>query len=226
MEASEDSQIRVLLVDDHQILLDGLKDLIDSNPAMKVVGGVSNSSAACQAVSDLVPDVVVLDLALGKEDGLDLIPQVLALAPSCRILILTGVSDFGTRDRAMELGAAGVVLKQNGAMELLNAIEKVHRTGEFWLEPGAAKRLMERGRTREAVQTPAKSGFDLLTSTERQIVMLIGEALDNREISRRLHIAESTVRNNLSRIYDKLGINGRLELLTYAYRNHLIDPPD
>src|SRR4051794_21811085 len=121
MKASEDSQIRVLLVDDHQILLDGLKDLIDSNPGMKVVGGVSSSSAACQAVSDLVPDVVVLDLALGKEDGLDLIPQVLALAPSCRILILTGVSDFGTRDRAMELGAAGVVLKQNGAIELLNA---------------------------------------------------------------------------------------------------------
>ena len=115
---------------------------------------------------------------------------------------------------------------EKGATELLSAIEKVHRTGECWFEPGAARRLLERQRTRaDAAEDPEAARIATLTPTERELIVCIGDGLDNRQISARMHVAESTVRNSLTRIYDKLGIQGgRLGLLVYAYRHGLVKP--
>ena len=129
----------------------------------------------------------------------------------------------------MELGAKGMVLKEEGAAELLNAIEKVHRTGEYWLEPGAARRLLGR-RTVRAVEKPDPEAAKIaaLTEREREIITLVGEGLENKEIAERLRpvVAEATVRNNLSVIYSKLNIQGgRLGLLIYAYKHGLVSSP-
>lgn len=220
--------IRVLIVDDHKIIRDGLRDLISSREGMTVVGDAANRADALRMASRERPDVIVLDLDLGDESGLDLIPELHRAYEKAAIIILTGMRDVEKRDKAMELGARGVVLKDEGATELLNAIEKVHRTGDYWLEPGAAKRMLDRRRTRAGAKMaadPEAAKIARLTEREREIIALVGEGLENKEIAERLRpvVAESTVRNNLSIIYDKLGIQGgRLGLLVYAYKHGLI----
>ncbi|HKR02722.1 MAG TPA: response regulator transcription factor [Pyrinomonadaceae bacterium] len=226
MSISQSGPIRILLVDDHTIIRDGLRDLIASRQGMLVVGDAGTSNEALRIASEAQPDVIVLDLDLGAESGLELLPRLLDAAAGASVIILTGTRDVEQRDRAIELGAKGVVLKESGATELLSAIEKVHRTGEYWLEPGATKRLLGRrssGQTDEP--DPETLKINALTQTERELIHYIGEGLDNRQIAQRMHIAESTVRNNLSRIYDKLEIQGgRLGLLVYAYRHGLVKP--
>jgi DNA-binding NarL/FixJ family response regulator len=222
--ADKEKPIRVLLVDDHAIIREGLRDLIATRPDMTVVGDAATRDAALGLARGERPDVIVLDLDLGEDSGLRMIPELLeAAGPSTSIIVLTGVREVEKRDEAMALGARGVVLKERGATELLSAIEKVHHTGECWFEPGAARRLLERQRTR--AEDPDAAKIATLTATERELIVCIGDGLDNRQIAARMHIAESTVRNSLTRIYDKLEIQGgRLGLLVYAYRHGLVKP--
>jgi len=218
--------IRVLIIDDHKIIRDGLRDLISGRRGMTVVGDAGNRAEALQLASREQPNIIVLDLDLGDESGLTLIPELRRVNENAGIIILTGLRDVEKRDHAMELGASGVVLKDEGATELLTAIEKVHNTGEYWLEPGAAKRLLDRQRSRSnKMSDPETAKIAKLTEREREIIALVGEGLENKEIAERLRpvVAESTVRNNLSIIYDKLDIQGgRLGLLVYAYKHGLI----
>lgn len=217
--------IRVVLVDDHKIIRDGLREFIETRPGLVVVGDAGDRDAALEVVAREQPDIVVLDLDLGGVSGLDLLPELLSAAPAASVIILTGLRDAEKRDRAMELGAKGVVLKENGVAELINAIEKIHRTGDYWFEPGAAKRLMESRRRGEAQTDPEAAKIAGLTPTERALITHLSKGLDNRQIAEQMHMAESTVRNNLTRIYDKLDIKGgRLALLVYAYQHGLVKP--
>ena len=227
MSDNPEKPIGVLIVDDHKIIREGLRDLVASRRGMRVVGDAGNRADALRAAAREQPDDIVLDLDLGDESGLALIPDLYAAAKKAAVIILTGMRDVEKRDRAMELGAKGVVLKEEGAAELLNAIEKVYRTGEYWLEPGAARRLLERRRPGASSRPPDPEAAKIaaLTEREREIIALVGEGLENKEIAERLRpvVAESTVRNNLSIIYDKLAIKGgRLGLLVYAYKHKLI----
>ncbi len=226
MATPAENTIRILLVDDHAIIREGLRDLFGSRPGMAVVGDAGTRAEALRLAAREQPDVVVLDLDLGAESGLELLAELQESAPAASVIILTGTRDVEQRDRAMELGAKGVVLKENGATELINAIEKVHHTGELWFEPGAAKRLLGQQRARaDEREDPEAARIATLTPTERELIACIGDGLDNRQIAGRMHIAESTVRNNLTRIYDKLDIKGgRLGLLVYAYRHGLVKP--
>lgn len=220
--------IRVLIVDDHKLVREGLRELMVNRRGMMVVGDVGSSAEALEAATREQPDIILLNLDLGDDCGLALIPQLHEATKEASIIILTGTRDAAKRDHAMELGAKGVVLKENGAEELFNAIEKVHHTGDYWLEPGAARRLLERKRSRLQEEAhPEAAKIASLTEREREIIALVGEGLENREIASRLRpiVAETTVRNNLSTIYDKLGIkNGRLGLLVYAYKYGLVQP--
>ena len=224
MPETQTLPIRIVIVDDHQIIRDGLREFIESRPGMRVVGDAGDRQRAVETVARELPDVVVLDLDLGGVSGLELLPEILRAAPAASVIILTGLRDTSKRDRAMELGAKGVVLKENGVAELLNAIEKVHRTGDYWFEPGAAKRLLE-GKRGGAQADPEAAKIASLTPTERALITHLGKGLDNRQIAEQMHMAESTVRNNLTRIYDKLEIKGgRLALLVYAYQHGLVKP--
>lgn len=225
MPDSQTQPIRVMIVDDHQIIRDGLREFIESRPGTTVVGDAGTRAAALEVAAREQPDVIVLDLDLGEVSGLDLLPELLAACARASIIILTGMRDSEKRDRAMELGAKGVVLKEHGVAELLNAIEKVHHTGDYWLEPGAARRLLDRKRTVAEPVDPEAGRIAELTPTERALIAYIGKGLDNKQIAEQMHMAESTVRNNLTRIYDKLDIKGgRLALLVYAYKHGLVKP--
>ncbi|HEX8650918.1 MAG TPA: response regulator transcription factor [Pyrinomonadaceae bacterium] len=228
MPTTQTDPIRVLLIDDHKIIREGLRDLIQSRPDMAVIGETGSCADALKVASREQPDIIILDLDLGHESGLTLLPQLLEVAAGAGVIILTGVLDVKKRDRAMELGAKGMVLKEQGASELLNAIEKVRYTGDYWFEPGAANRLMSRKRANAVEENDSeKIKIASLTPTEREIITHIGEGLDNKQIAESMNIALSTARNNLSRIYNKLEIKGgRLELLVYAYRHGLIKSPD
>jgi two-component system, NarL family, nitrate/nitrite response regulator NarL len=226
MTSTDQKPIRILIIDDHKIIREGLRDLIESRGRMVVVGEAGGCADGLAEALKTKPDVVLLDLDLATDNGLTLIPELLAADKNTNILILTGVRDVEKRDQAMELGAKGIVLKEEGANELLNAIEKVYATGEFWLEPGAYKRLLEKRKPQpEPPQDPEALRIATLTEREREIIMLVGEGLENKQIADRLRpvVAEATVRNNLSTVYDKLGIQGgRLGLLVYAYKHGLV----
>ena len=228
MTATKEQPIRILLVDDHQIIRDGLADLIRTRADMQVIGDAGDGSSALSLAERLQPDVIVLDLDLGGESGLSLLPRLLEAVPASSVIILTGMREAEKRDEAMRLGAKGMVLKERGATELLCAIEKVHRTGEYWFEPGAARRLFDSHQAAASPQPeadPEARKISSLTKTERELITCIGDGMDNREIASRMHIAESTVRNSLTKIYDKLEIKGgRLGLLVYAYRHGIVKP--
>lgn len=226
MVTTNQKPIRIVIIDDHKIIREGLRDLIESRGKMMVVGEAAGCEDGLEVALTTKPDVVLLDLDLATESGLTLIPQLLAADKNTNILVLTGVRDVAKRDQAMELGAKGIVLKEEGANELLNAIEKIYSTGEYWLEPGAYKRLLEkRNPESEPPSNPETIRIATLTEREREIIALVGEGLENKQIADRLRpvVAEATVRNNLSAIYDKLGIKGgRLGLLVYAYKHGLV----
>jgi two-component system nitrate/nitrite response regulator NarL len=228
MTATKQQPIRILLVDDHKIIRDGLTDLIRTRADMQVIGDAGTGEAAVELARREQPDIIILDLDLGQESGLALLPRLLEAVPSSNIIILTGVREADKRDEAMKLGAKGMVLKEKGATELLSAIEKVHRTGEYWFEPGAARRLFDKRQTTNpapAEVDPEARKISSLTKTERELIICIGDGMDNREIASRMHMAESTVRNSLTKIYDKLEIKGgRLGLLVYAYRHGIVKP--
>src|SRR5437016_902539 len=190
LTTSRTKPIRVMLIDDQAVIRSGLCLLVESRPGFKVAGEAGNRADALRVASREQPDVIVLDLDLGKDNGLELLPELLAVAKAAHIIVLTGIRDVETRDQTIKLGAKGVVLKENGAEELFNAIEKVYRTGEYWLEPGATQRLLGEKTTRASEQqiNPEAAKIATLTEREREVIALVGEGLKNKQIANRLFI--------------------------------------
>jgi DNA-binding NarL/FixJ family response regulator len=212
--------IRVMLVDDHRSVLSGLERLIDGErPVMHVVAKATSRSAALALAADARPDVVVLDLDLGGEDGLEIIAELMARG-GAHVLVLTGLRDPGIAEAAVVRGASGVVRKEEPAETLLKAIERVHR-GELWLGRESMGRVLVHLRSNGAPRDADNDKFASLTPREREIVEQLANApgADNRRLAARLSIGEHTLRNHLSRIYDKLGVPNRLELFLYAQRH-------
>jgi two-component system, NarL family, nitrate/nitrite response regulator NarL len=226
MAASLSQPIRVVIVDDHGVVRAGLRMLIESRPGTTVVGEASNGHEALAVVARTQPDIIVLDLDLGGENGVDCLPRLRLAASTARVLILTGVRDPDLHRQAVRLGAMGLVLKEKAAAVLLQAIEKVH-AGEVWLEPTMiANVLGEMTGTRASQLTdPEAAKIAVLTEREREVVALIGQGLRNKQIAERLGISETTVRHHLTSIFAKLDVADRLELVIYAYRHSLAGPP-
>ncbi len=214
--------IRVMIVEDHGVMLWGLQKLIDGEaPAMRVVGGARDRREALARALTLRPDVVLLDLTLGAESGLDFLPQLVEAAGG-RVLVLTGIRDEEVHRKAIRRGASGVVCKDEPAEVVLKAVRKVYE-GEVWFDRQAAfgvvAEMIREGRRDEAQSERLAS----LTPKEREIIAVISSDEDstNRQVARRLGISENTLRNHLSSIYDKLGVANRLELLKFAISQKL-----
>jgi two-component system, NarL family, nitrate/nitrite response regulator NarL len=214
--------IRILLVDDHAVVRSGLRLLIEGGPGMAVVAEASNRADALAAARLEKPDLVLLDLDLGGESGLALIPELLDASERTRVLILTGVSDVETQRQAVKLGAAGIVLKTQPAELILKAIGRVHE-GEFWLDRVTTASLITELVRQKA--DPETVKIASLTAREREIIALVGEGLKNEQVAERLFLSSKTVRNHLTSIFDKLDVHDRLELTIYAYRHRLARPP-
>lgn len=208
--------IKVFLVDDHRAILWGLERLVESaSPRMKVVGMATNRADLLARIDAARPDVVVLDLDLGAESGLDCLPE-LAGRSEAQVLVLTGTRDNGLHQQAVLRGARGVVLKQEPADVILSAIDSVYR-GEVWLDRATIGRVMgilSRGRGADL----EADRLSQLTSKERQVLAALvrEKGARNKVIADKLHMSEHTLRNHLTAIYSKLQVEGRLALYLYA----------
>lgn len=222
MPSPEPNPIRVLMVDDHAIVRAGLRMLIESRAGLAVAGEANNHGDALAIAAREQPDIILLDLDLGPDYGLDGLPEFLTAAPGARVIILTGQRDPEVHAAAVRLGAMGVVLKGQSAEVLVSAIEKVH-AGGAWLDPALTARVLAyMSRALRAAETdPEDAKIATLTERERDVSRLICEGLPNKQIGGRLHISETTVRHHLTSIFDKLGVTSRLELVIYAYAHGL-----
>jgi DNA-binding NarL/FixJ family response regulator len=220
--------IRVFLIDDHRSVLWGLEKLIESDtPGMRVVGSATSSSEALKAVKELAPDVIILDIDLGTENGVQAIPDLLA-ACKAKILILTGVRDEAVHNSAILAGARGVVPKEARADIILAAIAKVHQ-GQFWLDRAATSRLLIEASRKNAPghgEDPEQRKISSLTAREREIIALIGieAGATAKVIANHLGISEHTLRNHLTSIYEKLAVPNRLALFAFAHQHKLVRP--
>lgn len=223
MSTSAAEPIRILIVDDHAIVRAGLRMLIDQNPAMKVIGVAGNRSEALALAMSEQPDVILLDILLGDEDGLSFLPELREAATNSRVLVLTGLRSTESQRRAIIAGAMGVVLKEHAAEMLIKAILKVHQ-GEVWLDRSLMGSVLD-AITQPPGIDPEKAKIASLTDRERQVIALIAEGLKNKQIGERLFISETTVTHHLSSIFSKLEVSDRLELVIYAFSQNLAKMP-
>jgi DNA-binding NarL/FixJ family response regulator len=204
--------IRVLLVDDHQIVLHGLQQLFERQGDFEVVGCCRDGEAAIRAVEAQRPDVLVLDLRMPGQSGLDVLRTLATKDIACRSVLLTAaIRDEEVVD-AVRLGAMGVVLKESAPEVLLECVRSVSR-GEQWIERETATRAFRTVLDRE---TAAQQARETLTPREIEIVRMVAQGLRNKIIAERLTISEGTVKVHLHNIYEKLGVDGRLELVLRA----------
>jgi len=219
-------KIRIVIVDDQLVVREGLRMLLENHPGIKVVAMASTRSEALEIIAHEPADLIILDLELGGYSALSFIPQLREAAARARILVLTGIGDSETHCKAAQLGAMGVVLKEDAADLLLKAIEKVYQ-GEAWLDRLTVGSLLWQlsSQDKESVD-PQKKRISTLTERERQVIVLISEGLKNKQIAERLFISPTTVTHHLSSIYSKLGVTDRLELVVYAFANKLAKTPE
>jgi len=211
-------RVRVALADDHVIVLDGLEQLFKLEPEFEVVARSTTADAAVKALQEYKPDVLVLDLAMPGHDGLWVLQRVNELGLQTRTVLLTAHVDEEKLLEAIRLGVSGVVLKEMAPALLMECVRKVH-AGEKWLEKQSVARAMDRMLKRESDLDRLSN---LLTPREIEIVRLAAEGLRNKEISERLSITEGTVKIHLHNIYEKLGVDGRLELVLCAQEKGLV----
>jgi len=228
MAEKSPAPIRVLLIDDHRSILWGLERLIESGkPAMEVVGTATNCTDALKLVDEAAPDLILLDIGLGDQNGVDEIPNLIARS-NAKILVLTGVRDESIHDKAVLAGASGVVEKEAPAETILAAIEKVHE-GQLWLNRVATGRIFLEMSRENAAQSvdPERAKIQSLTDREREIVAVAAShaGANAKAIAEMLYISEHTLRNHLTSIYDKLAVASRLELFAYAHKHGLTKRP-
>jgi DNA-binding NarL/FixJ family response regulator len=212
--------IRIVLVDDHTMVREGVRMLLESQPDLELAGEAWNRAGALEAVTRERPDLVLLDLDLGAESGLDLLRDLIAADPAARVLVLTGVRDPEVQRQAVLLGAIGIVPKEQAASVLLAAIRKVH-AGEAWIDRSMVASLLQEARQAQRREDPEAARIAQLTTREREIIGLVAHGHGTRPIAARLGISEKTVRNHLVSIYSKLDVADRLELAIYALRHSL-----
>ena len=212
--------LNILLVDDHEVVRVGLRTLIERQPGMEVVGEAGTVAQAIFLARQLAPDVVVMDIRLPDDSGLEACRQIKAERSETKIIILTSYPDDKTIFDAIAAGADGYVLKLVGSSELIRALEQVGR-GESPLDPSIANRIL--AKVREATKREQAQAFACLSAQEVRILALIAEGQTNREIGAALHLSEKTVRNYVSDILSKLGLTSRAQAAAYAARHRIED---
>jgi len=213
-EAEEDrGQITVFLLDDHEIVRRGVRDLLEAEPDITVIGEAGTAESALARIPALKPDVAVLDVRLPDGDGVTVCREIRSKMPEVACLMLTSFGDDEALFDAIMAGASGYVLKQIRGTDLVGAVRTI-ASGRSLLDPEAASRVMRRMREQAQRSDPLAG----LTEQERRILELIGEGLTNRQIGERMFLAEKTVKNYVSALFAKLGMERRAQAAAYAAR--------
>ncbi|MFF8633563.1 response regulator [Streptomyces pilosus] len=209
-----DNPIRVFLMDDHEVVRRGVRDLLNDEPDITVVGEAGTAEQALVRVPALRPQVAVLDVRLPDGDGVTVCRELRSRMPELSCLMLTSFDDEEALLDSIMAGASGYVLKQIQGTDLVSAVRTV-AAGQSLLDPSATARLMERLRQGQEPE-PEPDALPGLTEREREILALIGEGLTNRQIGQRLYLAEKTVKNHISRLLAKLGVERRIQAAVIA----------
>ncbi|MFC4493740.1 response regulator [Streptomyces ovatisporus] len=206
--------VSVFLLDDHEVVRRGVHDLLDAEPDLTIVGEAATAEQALVRIPALRPQVAVLDVRLPDGDGVQVCRELRSRMPELACLMLTSFDDEEALLDAIMAGASGYVLKQITGTDLVSAVRTV-ASGQSMLDPGATTRLM--ARLRAGSEEPEDT-LPALTEREQEILALVGEGLTNREIGKRLYLAEKTVKNNISRLLAKLGVERRVQAAVIATR--------
>jgi two-component system, NarL family, response regulator DevR len=214
-EYSARTPIRVFLLDDHEVVRRGVHDLLDSEPDIDVVGDAGSAEQALARGPALRPDVAVLDVRLPDGDGITVCRELRSRMPGLACLMLTSFDDDEALLDAIMAGASGYVLKQIKGSDLVAAVRTV-ASGQSMLDPATTARLMSSLRGEETPAEPRDEALAGLSPREREILGLIGEGLTNRQIGKRLFLSEKTVKNHISRLLAKLGVERRIQAAVLA----------
>ena len=206
------SKIRLVIVDDHPVVRDGLRGMLENQPDFEVVGEASNGEEAVQMASSLNPAVMLMDLRMPVIDGVTALREIKVSNPAVQVLVLTTYDSDADILPAIEAGAMGYLLKDTSREDLYSAIRATAR-GESVLSPGVAARLIGQ------MRAPAE---EKLSSREVEVLQLVADGASNREIASRLHISQATVKSHLIHIFDKLGVSDRTAAVTVALRRGIL----
>ena len=210
--------IRILIVDDHAIVREGQRALIETEPGLQVLGEAKDGVEAVEMAHALQPDVILMDLQMPRKDGIEAIEEIKSEDPDVHILVLTSFSEDEKVYAAIKAGAMGYILKDSLPEEILNAIREVHQ-GEISMKPSIAEKLM-RELQRPSELPPTE---EPLTEREEEVLKLVAQGLPNGEIAEKLVISERTVRTHVTNILGKLHLANRTQAALYALREGLAD---
>jgi NarL family two-component system response regulator LiaR len=211
-------KISVFIADDHPVVRQGLAAFLALQPDIELVGEAADGHQAVERVLELVPDVVLMDLAMPEIDGIEAIRRIRARTPSTRVIALTSFSDEGRLFAAVKAGAAGYLLKDSDPSEIVKGVRMVSN-GEALISPAAAAKLMQEF----AETTSGDAETERLTEREVEVLRLIAQGLSNRDIAERLVLSEKTVKTHVSNILAKLHLADRTQAALYAVRKRIVD---
>lgn len=211
--------IRVLVVDDHAILRDGIRSLLERQPGIIVTGEASNGLEALEKITADPPDIVLMDIAMPVMNGIEATQRIKELYPRVKVLILTQHDDREYIQPLLQAGASGYVLKRSGGREVLTAIHHVYEQGAF-LEPSIARQLLESYAQPTPLTTPTTPS---LTDREREVLHLVIIGKSNKEIAHALRISPKTVSVHRSNIMAKLDVNNSIELVNYVNQHRILE---
>jgi DNA-binding NarL/FixJ family response regulator len=215
-------KVGILLVDDHAVVRQGLRALLEAEGDLSVVGEAENGREAVLLATKTLPDVVLMDVAMPGMNGLEATRQIVKKVPTTRVLVLTSYGEDDNVAQLMEAGATGYLVKQTAAADLLKAIRQV-RDGKAFFSPGIAKRLQQHG-SAACVAGQAGKGAGKLTSREAEVLQLVAEGLANKQIAGELSISIKTVEKHRQQAMNKLNIHGVAGLTRYAISKGWVEP--
>lgn len=214
--------IRVLVVDDDDLMRAGIRELVTADPEIGVVGEAADGRAALSAARNLEPDVVLMDVRMPGMDGISATEQLSLSSPRLRVLVLTTFENDDYVFGALRAGASGFLLKRARPEELIAAVHTI-AGGETLLAPAVTRRVIDR-MISAPVATDSAATLDALTDREREVCLLLADGSSNRDIAQRLVIEESTASTHVKRILSKLGLRDRVQVVIWAYENGVVTP--
>ena len=212
------SKMRIVLVDDHEVVRLGLKVLLEQSNHFEVVGEANNAKEAVEIAGKFRPDIVLMDIRLPGASGIEACEEITQLYPEVRVVMLTSYAEDEMLFSAIRAGASGYLLKQINSEDLIRSLESVRR-GDALLDPLVTQRVFQE--VRRAVKEEEASAFAILSQQEKHVLILVSEGKTNREIAKSLFLGEGTVRNYVSSILSKLGASNRAEAAAYAVEHNL-----